>query len=366
MNKPLFDLDRPGMMATVNSYKPGNGLAWPTLFPLKYSPKFDLKGIEGDEGIPVSADRVAFNAKAPIKSRRKVGSWSGRLAKYAISREKNEIEINEYNDLKTIAAANTEDRAAAQQLVDLVYNDLDFCNSGMDYKVELDSMRIGSSGMQTYSKSIDGDMTTLDVINFNIPAKNFIGVNNKWNDPEKGDGLNDIYNAQELIAKQGLRKPQYAIMERAKFLQLCAQKSTARRLFPRYDQNLVTADMINITNINAYMVVKGWPQILVLDTYTTIQGKDGTETTIKPWNVNTVVLSPTPQLGWTYYKPVPMIGDTSALQVQASYYKLTRYSQLNPMLEVTMAEAYVQPGLINRNSLVYINTQNPKWNNGQE
>ena len=76
MNKPLFDLDKPGLQAEVNSYKPGTGLTWPTLFPLKYTPKFDLKGIEGDEGIPVSADRVAFNTKAPLKTRMTVGSTS--------------------------------------------------------------------------------------------------------------------------------------------------------------------------------------------------------------------------------------------------------------------------------------------------
>ena len=42
MNKPLFAIDQPGMQVTVNSFKPGNGLAWQTLFPLKYTPKFDL------------------------------------------------------------------------------------------------------------------------------------------------------------------------------------------------------------------------------------------------------------------------------------------------------------------------------------
>lgn len=144
MNKPLFDIDQSGMQVAVNSYKPGNGLAWRTLFPLKFSPKFDLKGLEGNEGIPVSADRVAFNTKAPKKTRKTVGSWSGKLSKIAVSREKDEIEINEYNDLQTLAAANTEDAATARYLVDLVYDDLDFCNNAMDYKVEIDAMRIGS------------------------------------------------------------------------------------------------------------------------------------------------------------------------------------------------------------------------------
>ena len=81
MDAPLFDIDIPGMQATVNKFQPGTGLAWATLFPLKYTRKFDIKGLEGDEGIPVAADRVAFNTKAPKKTRQKVGTWSGKLSK---------------------------------------------------------------------------------------------------------------------------------------------------------------------------------------------------------------------------------------------------------------------------------------------
>lgn len=365
MNKPLFDIDQSGMQVAVNSYKPGNGLAWRQLFPLKYTPKFDLKGLEGNEGIPVAADRVAFNTKAPKKTRKTIGSWSGKLGKFAVSREKDEIEINEYNDLVTLAAANTEDAATARYLVDMVYDDLDFCNKAMDYKVELDAMRIGSSGMQTFSKSIDGDMATEDVINFNVPPENFGGVKTAWSDVENADGLKDIADWQAKIAKKGSNKPMYAFIEKSKFDELCSQKATARKLFPRYDQALVTADMVSIDAINSYMRGKGFPQILVLDTYATIEHKDGSHETVKPWNENVVVLAPTTQLGWTYYKPVPNVANTEALQTQASYYKMTRYSDLNPMLEVTMAEAYIQPALINRASLVFINTANTTWNNGE-
>ncbi len=152
MNKPLFDLDQPGLQAEVNSYIPGNGLIWPMLFPLKYTPKFDLKGIEGEDGIPVSADRVAFNTKAPLKSRKTVGSWNGKLAKIAMSKEKDELEINDYNDLKVVAASNTEDKQTARYLVDMVYDDTKAVHDGADYKVEIDSLRIGSSGKQTFKK----------------------------------------------------------------------------------------------------------------------------------------------------------------------------------------------------------------------
>ena len=364
MNKPLFDLDQPSMQAQVNSYKPGNGLAWGQLFPLKFTPRFDIKGIEGNEGIPVSADRVAFNVKAPKKTRKTVGSWSGKLGKIAISREKDELEINEYEDLKTIAAANTEDRATAEYLVEMVYNDLDFCNDGMNYKVEADALRIGSSGKHTFPATIDGDNATEDVINFNIPDGNFKGVATAWSTAATADGLKDIADAQDYIAKKGLRKPLYAIMEKSKFEELVKQASVAKRLFPRADQSLITADMITLDSINSYMRGKGYPQILVIDSYVTIEDKNGNKSTIKPWNEKVVTLSPTVQLGYTYYKPVPIIKDSAAMQQQASFYKMTRYSDLNPMLEVTMAEAYVQPALINRASLVFLNTTKATWNSG--
>lgn len=365
MNKPLYDIDRPGMQVAVNSYKPGNGLAWSTLFPLKYTPKFDLKGIEGDEGIPVTADRVAFNSKAPKKTRKTIGTWSGRLGKIAVSREKDELAINEYLDLKDAAQRNTEDAATAKYLVDLVFDDVDFCNKAMDYRIELDALRIGSSGKQTYDKSLDGDIVTEDVINFNVPTANFKGVATVWSDADNADALKDIHDAQEAIAQQGLRAPRYVVLEKSKFEEILKQKSTARRLFPRYDQNLVTADMITLDAVNSYMGGKGWPTFLVIDSYATVEAKNGTQTTVKPWNANVVVLSPEPRLGYTYYKPVPIVQQTAALQVQGSYYKLTRYSELNPQLEVTLAEAYVQAALSNRRSLVFINTANTTWNSGR-
>ena len=382
MEAPLFDIDIPGMQATVNKFQPGAGLAWGTLFPLKYSRKFDIKGLEGDEGIPVAADRVAFNTKAPKKTRQKIGTWNGKLSKYAVSRDKDEVEINEYTDAQTLANAATENQQEKQELVNLVYDDVTFVRKAMDYKVELDCMRIASSGIQTFPAKIEGDMASQDIINFNVPEQNFIGVSISdkktkskgtvaaatWDDEENANGLLDLANAQDLIAKQGLSKPRYAFMEKQKFQQLVAQKKTAKRLYPQVnDLTMVTADMITLEKINAYNAKpeNGYPQIIILDTYVTIEHKDGSKETIKPWNINVVTLSPTIQLGWTYYKNVPMVKNTAALQVYGAFFKVTRYSEVNPQLEETLAEAYVQPALINRKSLVFLNTANKTWSDGE-
>ena len=203
MLKPLMDIDQEGLQVEVNSYKPGNGLAWPTLFPLRYTPKFDLKGLEAEDGIPVSADRVAFNTRAPKKTRKTIGSWNGKLGKIAVSREKNELEIDEYNSLKIVSLANAEDTQAARYLVDLTYDDTKFCSTAMDYRVEVDSLRIGSSGKQVLTTKIDGKMATQDEINFNVPSANFVGVAAKWNVADTADGLAEFANAKKMIADKG-------------------------------------------------------------------------------------------------------------------------------------------------------------------
>lgn len=383
MNAPLFDIDLPGLQASVNNFQPGSGFSWSTLFPLKYTRKFDIKGIEGDDGIPVAADRVAFNTSAPKKTRKTVGKWSGKLSKYAVSREKDEVEINDYNDASTLAASADANPQEKLELVKIVYDDVAFCRKAMDAKVELDAMGIGCSGIQRFKAKVEGEMATEDVINFNVPKENFVGVavgdkkdskgvvkvqHVKWTDYEHADGLEDLIRAQDMIRRKGLPVPRYAFMERAKFADLCAQQATARRLFPQVkDLTVVSAEQINLASVNAYMqrAENNYPTIIILDTYVTVEHKDGNKETVKPWNENVVTLAPSLQLGWTYYKPVPLVQNVSALQVYGPYYKVTRYSDVNPMLETTMAEAYVQPALINRQSLVFLNTDNRDWADGE-
>lgn len=383
MNAPLFDIDLPGLQASVNIFQPGSGFSWNTLFPLKYTRKFDIKGIEGDDGIPVAADRVAFNTSAPKKTRKTVGKWSGKLSKYAVSREKDEVEINDYNDASTLAASADANPQEKLELVKIVYDDVAFCRKAMDAKVELDAMGIGCSGIQRFKAKVEGEMATEDVINFNVPKENFVGVavgdkkdskgvvkvqHVKWTDYEHADGLEDLIRAQDMIRRKGLPVPRYAFMERAKFADLCAQQATARRLFPQVkDLTVVSAEQINLASVNAYMqrAENNYPTIIILDTYVTVEHKDGNKETVKPWNENVVTLAPSLQLGWTYYKPVPLVQNVAALQVYGPYYKVTRYSDVNPMRETTMAEAYVQPALINRQSLVFLNTDNRDWADGE-
>ena len=147
MNKPLFDIDRKDLQITLTHYQPGNGLAWSTLFPLKSTRRFELKGLEGNEGIAVSAERVAFNTKAPLKTRETIGTWSGKLGKIAVSRQKDEEDINDYNDLKAIAA-NSDDQQAANDMLDRAILSLSHVPRRLDWlshQQSLDSLLTSSN-----------------------------------------------------------------------------------------------------------------------------------------------------------------------------------------------------------------------------
>lgn len=376
MERPFTDIDQPSLQAEVNSYIPGTGLAWGTMFPLKYSRKFDLKGLEGDEGIPVTADRVAFNTKAPLKSRKKIGSWSGRLGKISVSRDMDEIDINEYNDAKTLAANADTDSAEKRELVEMVYDDVRFCDNAMNYRVELDDLRIGCSGKHTADKKLDGDMATEDEINFNVPAGNHRGVKKPWftvgsngevTVDATANGLQDIIDAQAAVAKTGARKPMFMYLEKIAFDALTQQEATAKRLYPRMGAEntaTITAEMVGLEQINAFMDKNGYPHLLVLDSYVTVEGKDGSQETVKPWNIKVGTLSLTRQLGWTNWKPVPTVQNSKSLQTYGQFYKVTRYGEDNPMHEVTLAEGYLQGSLINRKSMVLMNFTKTSWSNG--
>lgn len=373
-NKPFMNVTNAELQFFLLKVFVGLQMYWKELFPVKYTKTFDLKGIEGKDGIPVSADRVAFNAKAPKKTRKKLGSWSGQLGKISMSKEKDEIEINDYRDSVVLATANPQDQALKNDIIATIYDDVKACADGIDAKIELDAMRIACMGKQVYSQQVDGDMVTADEIDFNIPEENKKGAkvawasysNGQWTPNASADGLKDIIDASRTMVKNGKRKPQFVYMEQTAFDWLCGQTATANKLYPTAQSGVVTSDMITIDAINAYLSRKSAPKIYVLDTNVAVEHKDGSIETIKPWEENLVVMSPVKELGYTYYKPVPMVEGTDAVQVQNDYFKMTRYSEVNPMLEVTMSEAYIQPALANRNSLCYMNVAKTSWADGSK
>lgn len=366
--KPLTEVDNASLTFELNNSTLGSQHYWRTLFPLKEVVRFTVKTIEGDEGLPIAARRVAFNSKNPLFTRKELGKNELKLGKYAASRSMDEIEIQDFRDLQSIAA-NSTDPAIANELVNMAYNDVRFCEKAMPAKIEIDALGIASLGKQTFPVDREGDMATEDEIDFNVPAENFIGAATAWTDQKNADGLKDIIDLQETISSKGFGKPMFAYMEKKAFNQLIAQEKTCKRLFPLLKNlDLYSSGMVNLSTINNYMDGMGYPHILVIDSWVGYENLDGSQENIKPWNENVVTLSTTPQLGWTYWKRkhIEDAEDKVSIESQGEFYNVSIIGERNPDNVITSAEGYAQVGLTNRRTKGFLNVAQTSWNGGQK
>lgn len=365
--KPMIDVDSASLEYELNNTELGKNHYWRTFFPLKEVVRFSVKTIEGNEGLPVAARRVAFNSKNPLFTRKTIGKREIQLGKYAASRDMDEIQIQEYRDLQAIAQTST-NPAVAQELVSMAYDDVRFVEASMPAKIEIDALGIACKGKQTFPVSTEGDMATEDEIDFNVPAENFGGVATPWSDKKNADGIEDLMKWQSAVGNAGYGKPKFAIMEDKAFKQLIAQEATAKRIFPASKVlDVFTSGMVNLQNINNYMDANGYPHILVIDSYVGFEHLDGTVENIKPWNENVVTLTMTMQLGWTYWKRkhIEAAEEKVSIESQGEFYNVTIEGQRNPDLVTTSAEAYAQVGLTNRRTKAFINVTNTAWNEGK-
>lgn len=366
--KPILDTDTANLQFELNQTTfGGQDYYWRIMFPLKEVARFSVKTIEGDDDIAVAARRVAFNSKNPLFTRRDIGKNEISLGKYAASRDMDEKQVQEYRDLLNIAA-NSTNPAVATELVNMTYDDVRFCKRSMPAKIEIDALGIASLGKQVFPVSKEGDMVTEDEIDFNVPTTNFSGVVTPWSNEKDADGLQDLINLQTSIGNQGYGKPKYVWMEDKAFKQLIAQEKTAKRIFPASKiLDVFSTGMLTLDVINGWLDKMGYPHILVIDSWAGYEDLKGNVKRIKPWNENVLCFSPTPQLGWTYWKRkhIEEAEDKIAIEAQGEFYNVTIQGERNPDKVTTSAEAYAQCGLINRRVLGFMNVTNTEWNGGK-
>ncbi|MBO6117372.1 MAG: hypothetical protein J6P44_02390 [Bacteroidales bacterium] len=335
-------------------------------FPLTFTRTFDFKTLEGNETLPVTADIVSFDSPAPKKQRKAIGAWNGTLKKTSISREKDETVIKSEQDAQFLAEKNN-DTQAMQSIINDIYDDVDFVTNGIYAQVEAEALSIGSRGFKDFEDKIDGKgNTTKDRINFNIPAENQFGCSADWSDTNTADGIGDIIKIMNFAEDNDKNALNYAFITKRMLANLLNQKATKERLAA--DLTILTGrakyQNFTLADLNAYMEKFGYPQFEVINRFVNAEQPNGDSYIYQPWKNNVVTLGPTLQLGRTYYTTVPQVPNVEAQQTYGSFYKITRYGKVDPMLDRTLAEAYVQPALSNRKNLFMLNTANTQWSEG--
>lgn len=340
MKKSLINgLKEKDMQAVVNAYNL-NDFYFPTLFPLKFTPSLTWKTLSADLGIPVAADVVSYDSKAPRKTRNIVSRLSGDIPKIDIAREKGESELNEYAQLKVYA--NTTE--GAQALLDFIYDDVEFCFKGVNARLEWLSLRALSLGKITLDSTNNNGIVTETAVDFMVPTANKGGATVAWTTSVTATPIKDI-KIRVKAAKAAGYKLGVAWMDQDTFDNMVAT-AEVQKAMASWAVNAVSGQSApDLAVVNSYMAKNNLPKVVIIDSYVMIEKADGTQTSVAPFEAGVVSFTPDAVVGNTFHAPLAAesVEGSAATKAKRGHVLISKFSNEEPLVEITKGSANAFP-----------------------
>lgn len=348
-------LNEKGLQAFLNKMTL-NEFYFPTLFPFKFTPTLTWKALQGEQGVPVAADVVAFDSRAPRKTREIVERLQGDIPKIAIGRDKTESELNEYFQLLNFA--QTTDGGTA--LLDWVFNDVEFCFKGVNARLEWLALQAISQGVVSLSKTNNAGIVTETAVDFLVPTGNKSGCAIAWTSSATAVPITKIKTIVKAAKAAGY-PIKYILMNQDTFddFLLCAQVIA----FAATWLQVATSTTLepNLEGVNSALARANLPQIKVLDSYVNIE-INGTRTAVNPFADNVVVFVPDLVLGNTFYAPLADDQvESVAIKARRGATMVKKFSTDEPLTESTVGMANAFPALGVSSRMYLVDTKNATW-----
>ena len=319
-----------------------NAFMFPTLFPFKFTPTLTFKTLAGEQGIPVMADVVSFNSSAPRKTRQVISKFQGDIPKIEIARIKEETDLNEYANL--LHYANTTEGARA--LVEWIYEDVEFCFTGVNARLEWMALQALSTGKITLTKANNNAVVTKTDIDFLVPATHKKKVSTVWSavNASTSKPITDI-KAIVKLAKAAGYPVKYMIMTPTTFDNLAISAETIAFCASWVVLATNLATLPSLASVNAALAGSGLPTIILADTYVTIETTAGARSSVNPWEEANVTFLPSLNCGNTYHAPLAdeLVTESAALKVKRNHVLIKKFSEEDPVVEVTKGLANAMP-----------------------
>jgi hypothetical protein len=358
----LKELNKANVEAYVNRAREAflNRMFWNKFFPLKYTTQLTWESLSGSSGNPVMADVVEYNASAPLKTRRTVTKTTGDIPKIAIKRQMDEKDWNDYNILKATAQGDSNKNA----LLELVFNDIDFCYTGVFARTEHLALQALSYGSLSLTTSNNNGIITETDVDWGIPSGNKTAAAVKWETAASATPLIDIEGVVD-DAKDAGYSVGYIIMDKATFRLMVATTEVKDRyaVFQRIATSRKTAPSFEELNgmLEAYML----PQIVIVDSAVRFESNAHAMTNVAPWKTNYVTFVPSLKVGNILHGPIAE-ETSAAVRKQALTYKrdhvfISKWSQLEPFGEFTKAQANAFPRFNDVDGIFILKTDDTSW-----
>lgn len=341
-------------------------LYWPTFFPLKTTPFLTYETLVGSRGHRVAADVVAYDASAPLKTRRTVSKLSGEIPSIRMKKKMTEMDLNTYNILK--AQARPEQKA----LLDLVFGDVDDCVDGVNARLEWLISQALSKGQITLSTVTNAaGVITETAIDFGLPAANkkeVVGATTTyWTiaNAATSKPMTDIEFVMEAARALGI-VPRYMLMNRSKWLafRVSAEVKDFVTPFALYGSPTVKRAP-TLEMANEALRSEGFPQIMIVDTFISYEDAGHTLTHVDPWldaagEDRYVTFLEDLKCGDMLHGPIAEETNPPKQVVQAKKgpILISKWSDVDPVAEYTKSELNAFPSWPTIDRVLSLDTEN--------
>lgn len=360
----MAGLDEKNMEAVIHTYDLKD-YYYPTLFPLKETNRLDWKMLEAQAGLKIAADLVSRGATIPKKMREAVNRIQGDIPKIAISRQKDEDELTEYDIMVAMAGTNPDLKA----LVEFWAEDTKYCWEGVAARAEWIALRQISLGKVKFTNSNNAAIATEYDVDYMLPSAQKIGVATSYTSGTSGKPLSvDIPKALKLGKSIGANY-KFLFMNVDTFAKFASQEEVVKKCSTLIESLTGSADAPDLQTVNSYLtkkkeIYKGL-QIIVIDQDITIEQADGSRVTTNPFEDDVILFSESKVLGSTYWKrPIDAqkIAGSVAEKVMHGHTLIKKYSTESPVTEVTEGISNLFPAwnLAGRSVLMQVSATS--WN----
>lgn len=312
-----------------------------TILHREYSP--DNKWESGSvDSRYVAADFVAMDSELPIKSRDSLVSANGKIPKSGMQRVMKESDITNIHIMEAQGATQ-------QRIARKLANDPVACSTGLDEKNEYNLLFGLSNGYLAIKDEDKPD--ALMRLNYNYLPEHSFGV------AEKGSlTLDDIKRVISRADENGNTIIQIWIAKSA--YDALRQTRGARELVATYDGRIYTDDsnlpVPTASKFNeAFADDNNGITFRVIDRSVLLEA-NGVKTSVKPWNRNKLIFVCNQMIGALVYGQLAeMTNPVKDVDYQTidEYKLISKYSETNPLREMTSGQQRVVPVIENVDQL---------------
>jgi len=318
-------------------------LYYPDFFPIKRVNSLSYETLIGSRGNRVAADVVTFNSSAPEKTRKVISRLTGEIPPIRMKKIMKETDLNDYNVLKAMGNADL------QQLLGLVFGDVDACVDGVNARLEWLAIQALAGGTITLSTTNSAGVITQAAIDFQLPAANkevCSAADQYWTTAAYSTN-SPISNIETIIAEakaagSGIK---HIVMNRSKWIAFRTSTQV---------QNYTSASFVSgswvklaptLAQVNDMLRDQGLPDIIVVDTVVDIETEAHTITSYDPWLNSSsadryVLFCPELPLGNTLVGPIAMETNPpkQCTMAKKGHILVSKWSDVDPIAEYTMGE----------------------------